>query len=472
MRPVALVCDSAMTCAELVARLAESDADCALVVDAQGKLVGIVTERDVARRITFKAAPDSSLSQVMTAPVKTTLPDERLYRAVAAMRRRELRRLPVVDGDSRPIGLLDARDAIAAASARLLVHLDRLTARDGTPEAQAAVKEAQVGLAADLLRENLPGPQILGLLSRINDDIYRTLTDEAVAAMRDDGWGQPPLPFAVIVMGSGGRAESFLRPDQDNGFILGDYPDADHSFVDRYFYELAERLTAALDRAGFPFCNGGVMATNPLWRMSLSQWRHHLRLWGRRRHPVALLHADIFYDFRAVAGDLSLEAPLRDYALAVVREERDFLRAMSENESHHRVGLGWFSRFVTDDEAEFHQGEMNLKRNGTLPIVESLRLYALREGIAATGTLARLDGLVERKVFSADRQDSLREAYGFIATLLLRRQIEAALAGGKPGNYVHPDSLSSRERTVLSGALKAAEELGLRMKADFTGAIL
>ena len=30
-------------------------------------------------------------------------------------------------------------------------------------------------------------------------------------------------------MGSGGRGESYLFPDQDNGFILADYPDAEHT---------------------------------------------------------------------------------------------------------------------------------------------------------------------------------------------------------------------------------------------------
>ena len=45
--------------------------------------------------------------------------------------------------------------------------------------------------------------------------------------------------------------ENFLYPDQDNGFILADYPDADHNRIDAFFIALAARFTHDLDR-GLP----------------------------------------------------------------------------------------------------------------------------------------------------------------------------------------------------------------------------
>ena len=64
--------------------------------------------------------------------------------------------------------------------------------------------------------------------------------------------GAPPVPFCVIVMGSGGRGESYLYPDQDNGFILDDYPDDQHTELDAFFIKLAERMTRDLDMVGTP----------------------------------------------------------------------------------------------------------------------------------------------------------------------------------------------------------------------------
>ena len=106
----------------------------------------------------------------------------------------------------------------------------------------------------------MPATDVLSLITYINNDIYRRVTCGILAEMD----GEAPVPFALIVMGSGGRGENFLYPDQDNGLILGDYPDADLDRIDGWFTEFADRMTLRMDAIGFPLCTGYVMATNPL----------------------------------------------------------------------------------------------------------------------------------------------------------------------------------------------------------------
>ena len=72
--------------------------------------------------------------------------------------------------------------------------------------------------------------------------------------MLDEGLGEPPVPFSTVIMGSGGRDENFLYPDQDNGLILQDYEDEQHSVVDPFFVEFSERMTKMLNNVGFPLC--------------------------------------------------------------------------------------------------------------------------------------------------------------------------------------------------------------------------
>ena len=110
----------------------------------------------------------------------------------------------------------------------------------------------------------MPVPEIQALITDINQGIHQRILETQLAAMKDAGWGEPPVLFTLLVMGSGGRGENFLFPDQDNGFILDDYPDAKHTAIDAFFIELAERMTRDLDTVGFPYCRGYVMATNPL----------------------------------------------------------------------------------------------------------------------------------------------------------------------------------------------------------------
>ncbi len=66
-------------------------------------------------------------------------------------------------------------------------------------------------------------------------------------------------------------------PYQDNGFVLDDYDDLEHEHIDAYFVALAEHMTTLVDQVGITFCKGHVMATNPLWRKTLRQWREQLR---------------------------------------------------------------------------------------------------------------------------------------------------------------------------------------------------
>jgi CBS domain-containing protein len=82
----------------------------ALLVTAGGRLIGIITERDVLRAVALGADPDrSSVDEIMTAEVFTVRPDMPLQEAAAEMARRWIRHLPVVQGD-QVLGVVSMRD--------------------------------------------------------------------------------------------------------------------------------------------------------------------------------------------------------------------------------------------------------------------------------------------------------------------------------------------------------------------------
>jgi signal-transduction protein with cAMP-binding, CBS, and nucleotidyltransferase domain len=280
------------------------------------------------------------------------------------------------------------------------------------------------------------------------------------------------VKFSVIVMGSGGRGENFLFPDQDNGLILADYPDDRHNEIDAWFIGFAERLTRNLDTVGFPLCKGYVMATNPLWRKTISQWKEQVRLWSRKRNTPALRLCNIFFDFCCVWGDPAMAADLRALVTTIAYGNRMFLRELYEDEADHGVALGWFGRFKTETDNSQFKGQMNLKHTGTLPLVESMRLLALREGIPEISTLKRMEALRDKNVLSKDEHDYLASAYRHISYLLLRQQLSDFKAKRRVSNYVHPESLTERERDLLTEGFKAIRELRKKVQADFTGQIL
>ncbi len=458
-----------MSIDEAVSKLAASGSSCALVVDEADLPVGIVTERDVVVRIARLDDRSAAISSVMTSPLKSVHPRDNLHQAIVKMRRAGLRHMPVLDDAGRAAGIMSLNDALAVAAGQTLELVDMLAA-DRTVQSLKATKQAQVAIAGTLFADGVHADDIQQALSEINLDVMQGAVDICLDSMIEDGLGDPPVDYAVLIMGSAGRGESFLFPDQDNGFILDDYPDERHTDIDAWFIELAERMTHMLNDLGFVYCPGNVMATNPLWRKTRTQWVDQLRLWiGRDSLNLARL-ADIFFDFCAGHGREDFVQSLRRTIVEMMPRQQRFLRDMYHDDAEGDVALGWFGRFITVRSGD-HKGKMNLKHQGLLPLIAPVRLMALRHGIAATSTRQRLDALLHLGVLETDEHDYLRAAYRCLTDIVLRQQIRDFQAGNTVGYFVDPETLSQRERDMLTDSLKAVDRLRDRLKADLTGDI-
>lgn len=94
----------------------EHDCGAVPVVDADGRLVGIVTDRDVsmAAYTQGRALTQIPVEVAMAKQVHACTPDDAIGEAERMMRENRIRRLPVVNGDNRPIGLLSLADIARA----------------------------------------------------------------------------------------------------------------------------------------------------------------------------------------------------------------------------------------------------------------------------------------------------------------------------------------------------------------------
>lgn len=76
------------------------------------KLVGIVTDRDLALKIVAKGhdARSTKVATVMTRQVVTCRAEDDLQKALDAMAKHQLRRIPIVDNDNRIVGIISQAD--------------------------------------------------------------------------------------------------------------------------------------------------------------------------------------------------------------------------------------------------------------------------------------------------------------------------------------------------------------------------
>jgi uncharacterized protein (DUF2267 family)/predicted transcriptional regulator len=114
------------------ARAIENNNIGAVVVQNKGRVVGLVTDRDLAVRVLGRGldAEATTLGEVMTTPVVTLAPTDSQCEAIRLMQQRNIRRIPLVE-EERAVGIVTLDDLLLDEAA----SLDQL----------AAVVEAQIG---------------------------------------------------------------------------------------------------------------------------------------------------------------------------------------------------------------------------------------------------------------------------------------------------------------------------------------
>ncbi|WP_196259814.1 DUF294 nucleotidyltransferase-like domain-containing protein [Pelagibacterium limicola] len=424
---------------------------------AAGEETGIVTERDILRAVAEHGpgGPAKRVGDVMSVPVISAPSDTFLYRALGLMARRNLRYLGVAGADGQIVGLFTLRTLLRERALATMSVTDEIAAAN-RPRELARVQAALPGLAAGLLADGLEARAAAAVIAAESRAMTARAAEIAEAEMLAEGSGPPPADYALLVLGSGGRGESLLAPDQDNALVIATDYERDLDAETDWFARFATRVNEILDRAGIPYCKGGVMAKNRAWRKRLSEWTSEIEGWVRNPSPETLLNVDIFYDFTAAHYSRTSGARLADLlrrrAMETAADAHGLLRALGEATGGHGAPLGLFGRLKTDAD-----GRIDLKAGGLLPITAGARVIALRHGIEALSTPRRLRETAAKAGHGQTDADILADIHGFLLSLILTQQIADIEAGISPTNRVAINSLSSQDQHHLRDALGRVE---------------
>jgi len=314
----------------------------------------------------------------------------------------------------------------------------------------------------------LPLSDLFDRVSLFNARVTTRIIHDKITLLETENDLAPPLPFCWISMGSDARGEQVIRTDQDNALIYADPVPGQEEAAKNYFTALAREVTQALDAFGFTLCPGDVMATNPDWCRSLSQWLTALDNWVGSTDPEAVRKLTILLDFKAIFGDNRLAATLQARVFQNFEQHGSASHFLVRDDQLFAPPKTRFNRIRTRREKGCTRC-FNLKTQAIAHIVNGARLFAVNHGIRIPSTLKRLARLRDEGVLTDQEHDDYSHAFIF----LTRIKFTAHLVGQKrsvPNNCIDLADLGLDKRQELSRVLDIVTRFQKKMAAAYNQA--
>lgn len=274
--------------------------------------------------------------------------------------------------------------------------------------------------------------------------------------------GPPPVPFAFLGLGSSARREMTLFSDQDNALVFANVAEDDLRNCRRYFLRVADAICTRLTQAGFPYCEGGLLASNPRWCLSLAEWQNEVDRAAKEPKPERLRHIQILLDQRCLCGDEALTRQLLDNLLATIGENPGLLIALANDALSRGLPLGPFGGIQTEKQ----DGAQTLDIKACLkPIEETCRVLACRNRVSVPATEDRLDELAEQGEIDDETRRTMKSAFNTLWKLRFQNQLLVQTdAPHRPGDTLDIAQLTDLARKNLRNTLGAVETFHQRLQ--------
>lgn len=426
---------------EVAKIMTQTQQNAAIILESDNS-IGIITDQDLRSRcIAAGVSPQQPITQIMTRSAKTIQYNESAFSALLMMSTHNIHHLPVVKG-SHVLGIISGNDIIdwqSSHSLSLLKSIEQCSTKDSLITVASKLPQLQV----NLIKSGYSAFHFSQVFTSISDAMTRKLIELAQAKL-----GNAPVDFVWLAVGSQGRQEQGISSDQDNALLLSNEFTDEHQ---DYFTDLTNFVNEGMNQCGLKFCPGKVMANNPEWQKTLSQWQHTFQEWVEQPDKKAIMLACNFFDMRAVYSeykDSVLETTLHDKLMQLTKNNSLFIAALTAQAVRNEPPIGFFRQFVLQGEGN-HADSIDLKHNALILISDIARIYALQLGIKASSTIERLKQATKNYTLSQEGSDNLIDAWELINSMRLDNQVKQIIEHEEVDNFLTPDKLSSLERNHL-----------------------
>ncbi len=428
-----------------------------IVTDDAGKLIGIVTEKDLVERVIAGGVSPATLKakDIMTKDPHTVKVTDYYYEALSKFYREGIKHLPVVTA-GKPVGIVTF--------ATLMTKRDRnsmnilKTIEEASFEDLPVVKAAIYDVLSNLIQDEISTIHTLEIITKFYDRLAKHCVMLAVQSLEDQGKGMPPVPYAWYQMGSGARGEQFMLTDQDHFLVYEDVAEEQSQQVEEYFALLGNEIVVHLEQAGYTRCIGFMMASETQWRGTMTVWYERIRTWALQSTPEQILLGYNFLSFRFLYGESIVNDRFIEMVHNLLNKSATFIYYMAQQEKEKpipQLQQNFLSIFRGRSKADI----IDIKKHALFPLHHCLQILGVSNEIINATPLEIISALEQKKKITKDFAEEIRHAYEISLSIRISMSWEKHLRGEKISTEIDLRALRRWELNELRTTLDTVRAL-------------
>jgi CBS domain-containing protein len=446
-------CNSSTTAKEIAEIMIQKNVGAILILEDTFP-TGIITDKDLRNKIVTGEFPiTATAAEIMTAPVITYPKKMTVTQAQIAMMKSDISHLCITkDGtiNSKAVGMLSKHDMMVSLGnnpAVLIKAVKRAKKYKNIKPIRANIMKLLQGY----LDQNIPMTLTTKIITELNDACIKQVIAISLTKMETP----PPVKFSWLALGSQGRSEQLLQTDQDNALVYEDVPEALETVTKNYFLALATHINKGLFDIGYDYCPAEMMASNPKWCLSLSEWESKVHHWITNPGKNEVLLSFIFFDYSLSYGDPDLVSTLSDFIFENVKANPVFYIHLVSGALQSPSPTGFFRQFLLEQDGA-NKDFFNIKNRALMPLADAARVLILSHSIKSiSNTAERFEKLAELEPNNSE----LYLACAYSYKVLLKFRTKQGLLHHDSGQYITLDSLTKLEKIKLKNTFKTIKEL-------------
>lgn len=454
MQSPAITVDEEESVQEIAKTMLEHSIGSMLVIDKNEHLIGIVTEKDIVRRVVTEVSfTPLKAKDIMTRNVQTVSRYDYYYEVLTTFYTAGVKNLPVVDG-KKIVGIVTLSNLLAKRNRGSMKIIRKI--EDSSYKDLPQVKNAIYNVLSNLITDEISTIQTMKIITKLYDRLAHHCVDLAVKALVNQGVGSPPVPFCLYQMGSGARGEQFMLTDQDHFLVYADQEEEHSKEMKLYFSLLGKEIVKHLKQAGYALCKGKMMASEEVWRGSISEWRQRLRHWALDSTDEQILLGHNFLSFRFLYGNHPLNRQFVNMVKEKLEKSRTFIYYMAQQERDKLV-----PQFEKSFGAIFKGKiqEIDIKKHVLFPFHHCLQVLGTHNGIIEGTPMEILEVLVKKGELSEGFADDLRHAYEVAVRTRVQMSWRKHLRGEEISTVIKFSAIRTWEKAELITMLKTLRSL-------------